>query len=78
MVQVSSLCIRWPKDVGNVNSFQKAVHETRGSSEVSVDHCRMGTNEVEAQVSSEAVGRGCAGEQDEYDQAQMVLGKVWL
>lgn len=77
-MQVSSLCIRWPKDVGNVHSFQKAVRERRGSGEVSVDRCRMGTNEVEGRVSSEGVDRGCAEEQDEYDQAQMALGKVWL
>lgn len=78
MVQVSSLCSRWPMDVGSVHSCQKAISETRGSNEVSVDRCRTGTSEVEGRVSSEAGDKGRASERDERDRAQRALGKVWL
>lgn len=44
---MSSLCVHWQEDGGSVHSRQKAVNEARVLSEVSVDLCRMGTNEVE-------------------------------
>lgn len=62
----------------SVHSCLKVLYGMRGSSEFSVDHCRMGMNEVEGQVSSEAVDRSHALEQDEHNQAQKALGKVWL
>lgn len=60
---VPSLCIRWRgKGVGSVHSCQWEVSETGGRSEVSVDHRRIGRNEVEGRGSSETVGKGCASE----------------
>jgi len=78
MVQVSSFCSHLPKDVGDVHSCQKARNSMTGSSEASADHCRMDMNEVESQVSSEAVDSDCALEQSEHGQAQSSLGKVCI
>lgn len=62
-------------------SHRKAVNEMKVLSEASVDRCRTGMNEVECcsgPVSSEAVDRERASEQDELDQAKRALGKVSL
>lgn len=77
MGQASSLCSRWPRDVGSVHSCQKAISERRGSSEVSVDRCRTGTSEVEGRGSSEAADKGRASARGERDRARRALGKVW-
>lgn len=63
-----------------MHSRHKAGNETRVLSETSVDHCKVGMNEVECclgQMSSEAVDREHASEQDGLDQTQRPPGKVW-